>query len=433
MKESTMRDVVARCEEGFAAQIDIHQKQMDKMTQHVESIQDMMNIMESVHVKQNDTLAKRDAQVEKLKQELAAIKSAQLQNTVMKSTSTSTAKATKTPIRATKTPQRQPIFPPPTATLLPPVPALQQAPASPPAPMPTPLPKPIKEQPEFMLDTMTPSITHAVQNITDAICTGLQQQLPQEEDYDMLSSTVEDSQITSTISDALTTIFKNALTPSKVFNEHEEIDISKNTIINALQSAIQSSLTSSVASTTATSTMIPGFTTINEAVSFVEYLKEPTSIIAPNSITLIEKEIEVPELIEEQIEAPELIEEQIEVPELTVKEDDEEFEPIELEEAESIIFDNTKMNICRYEDSVMKDSSDEEMIEASENEAVEDEVVKGTPLIESSVVEESITITPCVDPTYEPYSKSINQLTPLMFVFNRWAIISALVYILLQN
>lgn len=74
VKETTMRDVVARCEEGFAAQIALHQKQMDKMAMNVESMQDMLNVMGSVHGKQVDALAMRDAQIDKLKQELSAAK-----------------------------------------------------------------------------------------------------------------------------------------------------------------------------------------------------------------------------------------------------------------------------------------------------------------------------------------------------------------------
>ncbi|KAI9268598.1 kinesin motor domain-containing protein, partial [Helicostylum pulchrum] len=65
-KETTMRDVVARCEEGFAAQIAAHQKKIDKMALHAESMQDMMNIMETVHAKHQEVLSKRDTQIEEL-------------------------------------------------------------------------------------------------------------------------------------------------------------------------------------------------------------------------------------------------------------------------------------------------------------------------------------------------------------------------------
>ncbi|KAI7889463.1 kinesin motor domain-containing protein, partial [Mucor mucedo] len=53
-KETTMRDVVARCEEGFAAQILAHEIQMDKMTLHVKAMQADMKIMREV-------LSERDA------------------------------------------------------------------------------------------------------------------------------------------------------------------------------------------------------------------------------------------------------------------------------------------------------------------------------------------------------------------------------------
>lgn len=104
MKESTMRDVVARCEEGFAAQITTHQKKMDNMTLHVEHMQDMMSIMESLHTKKNDILSKKDAQIEKLKQELAAAKNP------IRATKTPI-RATKSAVRITKTPRVTPILP----------------------------------------------------------------------------------------------------------------------------------------------------------------------------------------------------------------------------------------------------------------------------------------------------------------------------------
>ncbi|CAO3643581.1 unnamed protein product [Mucor hiemalis] len=275
MKESTMRDVVARCEEGFAAQISSHEKQMDKMAQHVESLQDMMNIMESVQTKQNETLTKRDAQIEKLKQELNAIKVTQLQSTAMNSTSTSTARATKTPIRATKTPIRQPLptitspvpahvpIPqlhtptkilavPTVTTTLHPIPQSQSSTPTPSATnssstvTPTPSTSTVvqEDKKSASLDDVSQSITLAVQHITEAISIGLQQPLL-EEDYDMLSSCVETVPI-SDISNAFATIFQSVLasTLSKDSETQEQIEAPKSAIATALQNAIQSNLLS---------------------------------------------------------------------------------------------------------------------------------------------------------------------------------------------
>lgn len=66
-----MRDVVARCEQGFAAQIASHQREMAAMKQHAESMQDMVRVLESVQAKQAETLARREAQIAKLEQDLA--------------------------------------------------------------------------------------------------------------------------------------------------------------------------------------------------------------------------------------------------------------------------------------------------------------------------------------------------------------------------
>lgn len=68
-----MRDVVARCEEGFNAQITTHQNKIDKMTLKVEQLQDMLSIMESLNDKKDDIISKKDAQIEKLQQEMTSL------------------------------------------------------------------------------------------------------------------------------------------------------------------------------------------------------------------------------------------------------------------------------------------------------------------------------------------------------------------------
>lgn len=105
MKESTMRDVVARCEEGFAAQIATHQKKIDSMTLHVEHMQDMLSIMESQQNKKDDVLSKKDAQIEKLKQELATAAAAAASITPPTRTTIIPSVRLKPAIKSTKTPK----------------------------------------------------------------------------------------------------------------------------------------------------------------------------------------------------------------------------------------------------------------------------------------------------------------------------------------
>jgi hypothetical protein len=129
VKESTMRDVVARCEEGFAAQIASHQKEMAKMATNVESMQGMLNVMESVHEKHVDALAMRDAQIDKLKQELSAAKAMR-------------------PSKMPNTPNK------------------------------------------VAVEDLAPVISKAVEKVTHAISTGL---LVEEEEYDMINSSHDNS------------------------------------------------------------------------------------------------------------------------------------------------------------------------------------------------------------------------------------------------
>ncbi|KAI8380474.1 kinesin motor domain-containing protein [Choanephora cucurbitarum] len=70
VKETTMQDVVARCEEVFAAQVARHQRQIDRLATTIESLQSALRVRESVNAKQNETLTKRDVYIEKLKREL---------------------------------------------------------------------------------------------------------------------------------------------------------------------------------------------------------------------------------------------------------------------------------------------------------------------------------------------------------------------------
>ncbi|KAI8052659.1 P-loop containing nucleoside triphosphate hydrolase protein [Thamnidium elegans] len=211
-KETTMRDVVARCEEGFAAQIAAHQKKIDKMALHAESMQDMMNIMESVHVKHKEVLSKRDTQIEQLKQEIASIKSNVVETTTVKSSPTQVHSFTQTPAYT---------------------PLLQATPK----------------------DDLTPAILVAVQHISEAISAGLQ--ITHQEDDDMLTSFTDHVDL----SKAVSCVFQGVLS-SIVFNKPQEIHVPKNTITQALQNAIKNSSPIVVAA--------PELISIDEAVSFIE-------------------------------------------------------------------------------------------------------------------------------------------------------------------
>ncbi|KAI8876850.1 P-loop containing nucleoside triphosphate hydrolase protein, partial [Backusella circina FSU 941] len=65
-KDSTMRDVVVRCEEGFTAQIKSYQQQIEKLRFELESTRDMNKVIETVQKQQGEKLTKRDVQIEHL-------------------------------------------------------------------------------------------------------------------------------------------------------------------------------------------------------------------------------------------------------------------------------------------------------------------------------------------------------------------------------
>ena len=414
-----MRDVVARCEEGFAAQISIHQKQMDKMSLHVESMQDMMNIMESVHVKQNDTLTKRDAQIEKLKQELVAIKSTMAQNTAMKPTTANTAKMTKTPVRATKTPR--PTFAPvlspiPTPATLPtktldlvsenisPTPSSSIAPS---LATPTPSTTTSTQYPLPTLDAITPSITIAIQHITEAISTGFK---PQEDDYDMVDSYADNATVVN-ISDAVTTIFHSVLA-STLLNKEEKVDIPKNEITAALQSAIQNNINASKVA------IPPNFTTINEAVLFIKFAQDFSPVVT-NSVGIVEELAEATNMT---------------LPDL--------------------IIENPTADIQNQKDTVIEEFSEEPSVEIeaqvdSEEEAIEDQDIQESETEAESIIDEPesehiqllkeiadqnqpiLSTTPEI--TYEPYTLSVLQPIPFTFLFTRYTLALIVVYMLLQS
>lgn len=173
-----MRDVVARCEEGFAAQILVHEKQMDKMTLHVKSMQDDMKIMA-------ETLSERDAQLLKLKLESDDLKEMLKKPKIVEASTQTTPAYTSS---ATQTPP---------------------------------------------MSNLTPAIVQAVQHISEAISTGLNA----ERNNDALSC--PDQQVD--ISQAVSSVFQNVVA-STILNKPRDVDVPKHTITQALQTAIQSSL-----------------------------------------------------------------------------------------------------------------------------------------------------------------------------------------------
>lgn len=302
-----MRDVVARCEEGFAAQIAAHQKKIDKMALHAESMQDMMNIMETVHAKHKDVLSKRDTQIEELKQEISSIKSRQVESESESLTTLSS------------------FLPTPTHSFT-------QTPAY------TPLLKTQATQTPTD-DLLTPAILVAVQHISEAISAGLQ--VSHKEDDDMLTSFTDHVDL----SKAVSSVFQGVLS-SIVFNKRQEIHVPKNTITQALQNAIKNSSTSPI--------IAPEIISIDEAVSFIECMNRHSFI---HTLGAIEQQ-------QQQ-------EEEEDIPNLTVSdymlEDDDDDDD---EDEEDYLFWENKNPICNSSDDSDVETIEQNGIE-SETTAVE--------------------------------------------------------------
>lgn len=348
-KFTTMRDVVARCEEGFAAQITAHQKQMDKVLIRVESMQAMINHMNSVHAKQNELLFKRDARIEQLETELNRIQAASnlTQPNPPPSPTPShlhslqdmpLTQATQTDYKPTTQATQTEAYNTPTIA---------------------------STQTD---DLFTPAISVAVQHVSEAISAGLSYK---KENDGLLTSFTEHVDL----SKAVSSLFQGVLS-SLVFNKPQEIHVPKNTITQALQNVIQSAV-SSVVISSPPSTL---FTSIDEAVSFIEFKNNSPSFVYDHTMLIEEKEEVLPELLSEY----------------SVSED-------ESEEEEDFFWDNKNL-ICNS-----SDDSDVETIALSANE----EVVckpKGIKL----TVEVN-------DDGYVPYSRSLKQPLLRSLIFNRWS------------
>lgn len=216
--DATMRDVVARCEKGIAAQVTAHNKQMAKMTNMLESMQDMIHVMEAASDKQQDALVKRDAHIAKLEQELSHVKASTMMRPSkmpVSGPSTSTSSST----------SKKPATSNPKKTMTPSVPSL---------------------------DMLTPAIQLATQKITEAISNGLQLDTNSnldDDDYDMLSASSAaastDLMSTADISTAVHSIIRKVIfsSSSHKSNSHtmsqHDIDCDTSAITNAIQNAVQ--------------------------------------------------------------------------------------------------------------------------------------------------------------------------------------------------
>ncbi|GAA5803773.1 hypothetical protein HPULCUR_009257 [Helicostylum pulchrum] len=431
MKESTMRDVVARCEEGFSAQITTHQKQMDKMAQDVESMRDMVNIMESAHAKQTDALSKRDAQIEKLKQELSASKSS---------------RTTKMPIsRQTKTPRSSlhPAFiPTMESTKVPMSKVLElqehvHIPQPPPPPPPPPPPKielpkkPVLSdtkltQPTVTLQDFNPAISLAVKHISEAISTGLthspspQEQDDDEVEYDMMTSCLEPpNQSIVDISDAISRVFK-AVISSTVLNQEQKVDDSKQTITQALKNAIQHST-------------VKNFIPIHEAVAFIQVAPltefvNPSQLVPVNEEPLIAEDLS--ELVVTDDELPELEEEIVQ--ELSV---------LECPAEEHMVQELSALERSAAEEELLEYTAEKKMTE-EELATTEKKMVQELPTAEKEkaiISEQDLSRQNqiCNEESdsfiEEAYSHSINQSSTLSFIFNKWTVMCFAVYIFFQT
>ncbi|KAI9268594.1 P-loop containing nucleoside triphosphate hydrolase protein [Helicostylum pulchrum] len=428
MKESTMRDVVARCEEGFSAQITTHQKQMDKMAQDVESMRDMVNIMESAHAKQTDALSKRDAQIEKLKQELSSSKSS---------------RTTKMPIsRQTKTPRSSlhPAFIPTMESTKVPmskVPELQEhvhIPQPPPPPPPPKIELPKKPvlsdtkltQPTVTLQDFNPAISLAVKHISEAISTGLthspspQEQDDDEVEYDMMTSCLEPpNQSIVDISDAISRVFK-AVISSTVLNQEQKVDDSKQTITQALKNAIQHST-------------VKNFIPIHEAVAFIQVAPltefvNPSQLVPVNEEPLIAEDLS--ELVVTDDELPELEEEIVQ--ELSV---------LECPAEEHMVQELSALERSAAEEELLEYTAEKKMTE-EELATTEKKMVQELPTAEKEkaiISEQDLSRQNqiCNEESdsfiEEAYSHSINQSSTLSFIFNKWTVMCFAVYIFFQT
>lgn len=369
--DATMRDVVARCEEGIAAQMTAHNKQMARMMTSLESMQDMLNVMEAARNKQQDALAKRDAHIDKLEQELSNAKASMM-------------------IRPSKVPANGSGPAPstlPTSTSSTTTSATKKQASNPRKTMTPSVPHP---------DMLTPAIQLATQKITAAISSGLQLDTNgnlDDDDYDMLTSSSTSTDLLSNtgISTAIHSVIRKVLSfplhTNNNNNMNQDIDCDTSAITNAIQNAVKNAAATEAVAPRCEN--IAEFTPIEEAVSFV---RSSTS-----SSFIMESAVFIDEPNNRAVEEDDL-------PQLVVQGDDCPSAMSETDDTDTITDDEF--------------SSVEELVE---------HIWEKRELLPSKKTSAKASSAP-----YEPYAASIRQPSVLPILFNRWTLFAAIVFVLSQ-
>ncbi|CAO0803020.1 unnamed protein product [Mucor circinelloides] len=369
--DATMRDVVARCEEGIAAQMTAHNKQMARMMTSLESMQDMLNVMEAARNKQQDALAKRDAHIDKLEQELSNAKASMM-------------------IRPSKVPANGSGPAPstlPTSTSSTTTTTTKKQASNPRKTMTPSVPHP---------DMLTPAIQLATQKITAAISSGLQLDTNgnlDDDDYDMLTSSSTSTDLLSNtgISTAIHSVIRKVLSfplhTNNNNNMNQDIDCDTSAITNAIQNAVKNAAATEAVAPRCEN--IAEFTPIEEAVSFV---RSSTS-----SSFIMESAVFIDEPNNRAVEEDDL-------PQLVVQGDDCPSAMSETDDTDTITDDEF--------------SSVEELVE---------HIWEKRELLPSKKTSAKASSAP-----YEPYAASIRQPSVLPILFNRWTLFAAIVFVLSQ-
>ncbi|KAL9537860.1 hypothetical protein MBANPS3_011401 [Mucor bainieri] len=380
--DATMRDVVARCEEGIAAQVTAHNKQMAKMINTLESMQDMIQVMEAARDKYQDALVKRDAHIDKLEQELSQVKASAMMR-----------------------PSKMPVSAPSTST---------SASTTSSSKKPASNPKKTMTPSAPNLDMLAPAIRVATQKIAEAITNGLQLDTNSnldDDDYDMIAaSSSSDLLATASISSAVHSIIRKVLFPSSPLHTNnsnpmsqDDMDRDTSAITNAIHSAVQSAAaTEAVAHTTTSGDhSTTDFTPIQEAVSFVQS-STSSSFIMESAVFIDEGETPIDASVEDA-DLPQLVQEQ---------EEDDCGEDAALSEA-----DATDVPTCDEEEEEEEFSSVEELVQ---------HVLDKRELVPNNEHTKAAS-TPS---HYEPYTASIRQPSVLPILFNRWTLFATIVFVL---
>lgn len=368
-----MRDVVARCEEGFAAQILAHEIQMDKMTLHVKAMQADMKIMREV-------LSERDALIDKLKKKPSSVET-----------------STQTPAFISCT----------HATQTPP------------------------------MNDLTPAIVQSVQHISEAISTGLTPIEPTlsdpQVDISHAVSSVFQNVVASTIlnkprdidipKNTITQALQNAIQSTISPVTPDFIPIREAVLF--LQFGTLFPITHAIG-------IIEEEEKVPELLEEYVYIDKETDCLGISEVTIECLEVRqedvnyamepVPdyEITEEQAPEYVAIEKEEEVPDYVTDEDENiHFTVYGKEEEEvcdeSIVhFWENKNLVCNSsDDSDVESSSTKVTTSADEEETCDLHVVMDTIKTDG----------------YIAYSRSINQLLPFSILFNRWIVLCVAFYI----